>query len=171
MIVMTLHFKIIFFKSFPHFCHHNVQEVGTKPFLSVILQMMYVFSALNQAILSINETHNIFLFRIKPTFLSRREYIARIIAVDIALNVLGRYPLFEVKGFRGFKQLIRSSWVFTVFFSKCILTRATQFEYKHSYIFQMHDLLPQTTPLPESSVSSTNVVKFLKSLLKHNIQL
>lgn len=167
---MTLHFKIIFFKSFPHFCHHNVQEVGTKPFLSVILQMMYVFSALNQAILSIKETHNIFLFRIKPTFLSRREYIARIIAVDIALNVRGSYPLFEVKGFRGFKQLIRSSWVFTVFFSKCILTRATQFEYKHSYIFQIH-LLPQTTPLPESSVSSTNAVKFLKSLLKHNIQL
>lgn len=128
------------------------------------------FSALNQASLSIKETHNIFLFRIKPTFLSRREYIARIIAVDIALNVRGSYPLFEVKGFRGFKQLIRSSWVFTVFFSKCILTRATQFEYKHSYIFQIH-LLPQTTPLPESSVSPTNVVKFLKSLLKHNIQL
>lgn len=164
---MTLHFKIIFFKSFPHFCHHNVQEVGTKHSLSVILQMMYVFSALNQASLSIKETHNIFLFIINQLF-CQGEYIARIIAVDIALNVRGRYPLFEVKGFRGFKQLIRSSWVFTAFFSKCILTRATQFEYKHSYIFQMHDLLPQTTPLPESSVSSTNVVKYLKSLLKHN---
>lgn len=166
MIVMTLHFKIIFFKSFPHFCHHNVQEVGTKHSLSVILQMMYVFSALNQAILSIKETHNIFLFRIKPTFLSRREYIARIIAVDIALNVRGSYPLFEVKGFRGFKQLIRSSWVFTVFFSKCILTRATQFEYKHSYIFQMHDLLPQTTPLPESSVSSNKCCKVFKKFIE-----
>lgn len=86
-----------------------MQEVGTKPSLSTILQMMYVFSGLNQASLSIKETHNIFLFIINQLFVIRRECVARIIAVEIALNVLGRYPLFEVKGFRGFKQLIKSS--------------------------------------------------------------
>lgn len=82
-----------------------MQEVGTKRSLSVILQMMYVFFSQ-----SINKRDpNIFLFRINQLFVIRREYIARIIAVEIALNVLGRYPLFEVKGFRGFKQLIKSS--------------------------------------------------------------